>query len=258
MRKLLVLLAVLAIAVPAMADVVLTCTVNGDWVTVSYNASTETELVRAFALDIEVGGGTIVAVENLNAKYDIHPGSFEYDADEETYAGNLVCDATFPGTLGGIGTAGVTTEQGSLYVGEANAPTASGQLLKFQVACGSAEDVVVTVTENAARGGVVLEDPAIAPTVVSNGTIVCEGSGCDGDFNGDNKVNINDITGMISYWKTNKNPLNNVVNTNPNWNPVYDLNSDLKCNVNDITALIAYWKANKNPLNNVVCPGPGM
>ena len=209
MKKLLVVLAVLVVAVPAMADVTLTCTPGVDgWVTVSYDAAAEATLVRAFALDIEVDGGSIVDVVNLNADYDVHPGSFDYDADEETYSGNLVCDSSFPGTLGGIGTDGVTTEQGSLYVpGVDVAPLAAADLLKFQVACDGFEgSVTVTVVENEARGGVVLEDPAVDPTVVSDGCAldICDVAVCWGDVSSgagagvqDDQVSLSDINYLI-------------------------------------------------------------
>lgn len=212
MKKLLVLLVVLAVAVPAMADVVLTCTPGEDgWVTVSYDAVEEATLVRAFALDIEVDGGSIVAVVNLNADYDVHPGSFDYDADEETYSGSLVCDASFPGTLGGLDTVGVTTEQGSLYVpGVDDAPLAADDLLKFQVDCGEATgDITITVVENAARGGVVLENPAVAPTVVSDGCVVSGGvEVCLGDINSgagggvqDTQVSLSDVSYLLDLLK---------------------------------------------------------
>jgi hypothetical protein len=67
--------------------------------------------------------------------------------------------------LGGLGTNGITIEMGALYSppedNSPNAPANSGTLCKIKVS----GDTTVSVKENATRGGVVLTDPAVTPTV---------------------------------------------------------------------------------------------
>ena len=119
-----------------------------------------------------------------SAKFNIYPGSI--DINDATGAiddyGSVVCDSsvylvdTLPGPfdhLTGPNTPpkadsnGMTVEMASLYVGAANAPGNSGELFRFMVdkACN------VTITENAIRGGVLLEDGR-APGISSAGCAV--------------------------------------------------------------------------------------
>ena len=155
------ILAAFLTAAPSAATVNIICTspLNGV-VQVSYDSSQEALPVRAFALDITVSSGVIRSVDNLNTYYWIYPGSIMILPGEcggVVESGTPVCDPRFPGTLGGLGTSGITIEMGSLYVGEANAPPSTGVLFTFLVSapCG------VHVAENTARGGIVLENPAI-------------------------------------------------------------------------------------------------
>lgn len=140
-----------------MAAVYINCTDLGNGVIeLSYDSSEEPFPIRAFGLDITVSSGIITAVGNLNPHYCIYPGSIEISAEGEVLDyGTPVASPTFPGTLGGLGTSGMTIEMGSLYMGEANAPPATGVLLAFIISA----ECDITVEENAIRGGVVFEDP---------------------------------------------------------------------------------------------------
>ena len=190
MRKIATILAVLLLASPAMAAVSITITPGpGDCnATISYSDDGDPCYVRAFALDITVDDGNIVAVDaamagDCNATdkgYGIFPGSFArvIDVAAPNWADPLYSPVGYaddlPGdTLGGIGTSGVTVEMGSLYV-DGNEPPSSGVLctVKVSVACN------MSVAVNAGRGGVVLEDAStVAPTLPSPTAIPCEG-GC--------------------------------------------------------------------------------
>ena len=178
MKKYMLMLAIALIASPAMAAVeIIAVDADADGpglvANISYNvpAGTEPNKVAAFALDITVDAGTIVAIGDFhtgvsvegNDGYGIFPASFyEYiDVDgngnvaDWTGAGNyspaaLVGDK---GALGGIGTAGVTVELGALYKGEANAPADAGLLLS--VTCSEACNLSIVL--NGIRGDVVLE-----------------------------------------------------------------------------------------------------
>lgn len=168
MKKMIIVLTVLLLAAPAGAAVVITAvdadgTGAGRVVTVSYNASGETELVRAFALDITADSGAkITAVENVNANYDIFPGSIDINETTGvvTSPGQAACSGSFEGTLPGLNTTGgVTVEMGSLYeAGVESPPAVSGTLCTFTVDI----DCNISIVANAIRGGIVLENGVTA------------------------------------------------------------------------------------------------
>jgi hypothetical protein len=127
-------------------------------VTVSYDATTEPVPVRAFALDITVDSGAIITAvdDSLSSDYTIYPGSIIIVDGNVTNYGTAVCANSYPGTLPGLNSGGVTVEMGALYdVSDSNlAPGPSGVLFSFTVD----KDCCVTIAENAIRGGVVSED----------------------------------------------------------------------------------------------------
>jgi hypothetical protein len=178
MRKVSLILAVLLFTVPAWAVVTITCQQIGstDEVLVSYDASTEPNKVRAFALDITVDAGSIIDVDANIADYDpnynIYPGSIVIVDGEVNDPGNAVADPCDypPDTQPGLNSTGITVEMGALYdpPEDANGPPTSGDLLKFRVTA----TCNVSIAENDARGGVVLTDPNADPCVVAPGCFV--------------------------------------------------------------------------------------
>jgi len=182
MRKVSLILAVLLFTVPAWAEVLIECSCDEGVVTVSYDASSESPMkVRAFALDITVDKGTIVAVDANVATYDpsygIYPGSIVIVDGEVNDPGTAVADpCDHPDTQPGIGSSGITVEMGALYdpPDDANGPPSSGVLLQFTV---SDDDACITIVENDSRGGVVMTDPNADPDVNSPGCC-CEKLEC--------------------------------------------------------------------------------
>lgn len=167
MKKMLLVLAILAIATPAWAAVVITATDSGGGVaTISYDASGEGSLVRAFALDITVtGSATITAAGVVDPNYWVHPGSMTFWAGDVNSEGTAVCDANvYAGTLPGLDTNGLTLEMATLYVG-ANTPDNSGALCTVTVDSGCSLSVAV----NSIRGAVVLEDGTVPTVDVTTG-----------------------------------------------------------------------------------------
>lgn len=156
MKRIILVVAVLVFAAPALAVVDITCTVVGDEIIVEYNASGEPNLVRAFALDITVDGDAVIeSMSDFNPDYYIYPGSIVILDGEVNDYGSPICDPVqYAGTLPGLDSNGVSIEMGSLYVGEANDPDDSGILFKFKVDRGCN----IAIAENPIRGGVVLED----------------------------------------------------------------------------------------------------
>ena len=256
MKKLFVLLVVALSAGSAWAAVVITCDVNGNDITVNYDASGP-ELVRIFTLDIVVdSGATITAVSNINSDYYIYPGSVSVDPDTggvTTYGSPIADCVVYPeGTLCGIGTGGMTIEMGSLYAASdpthQDPPAASGSLLTFTVS----GPCCVTITENSDRGGIVLEDPTVASSPVFPGQTECcvpaESCPCMGDMNSDGWLSPSDISNIVSrlipyasnaYWRL----------ALPG-SPCADMNGDGWWSPSDISAVVgillphadnAYW-----------------
>ncbi|MBN2271354.1 MAG: hypothetical protein JXN61_12115 [Sedimentisphaerales bacterium] len=171
MKKMILALAVVLLAAPAWATVTITLTDLDDGVIqIGYDATSETELVRAFALDIVATDGNIIAIDDYakgddNGGYGIFPGSFRDTITVNTTTGDVdnwdgnpnpytpVAPAVDTDALGAIPGPAITIEMGSLYT--TAAPAKTGVLCTITV-----EDTVtkVCVTGNAIRGNVVLED----------------------------------------------------------------------------------------------------
>jgi len=176
MRTLVLGLVVALLATPVWAKVTIEVVPRPGELVADINYSldgAETELVRAFALDITVSDGNIVGVGDYvvgddNGGYGIFPANFsryitvnangEVD-DWSSPDYTPVADGADPGALGGLGTNGITIEMGSLY--ETNAPGTSGRLCSITVS----EDCHVALALNAMRGGVVMESAAAAGDV---------------------------------------------------------------------------------------------
>ena len=199
MKKIIVTLAVLLLAAPAMAaDVEIVCTATGpNEVTVSFT-ETAPGLVRAIALDVQIDDPNVVIadVNCVSAGYFIYPGSISIDA------GGTVTDY---GTCAGAQDGNtMTSEQGSLYAGADPLPVPGDLFILTLSGCtqeAKAGIVAVTVSENALRGGVVMEDP---DQVVTVGLTGCDadvgcwtapiGCPCLGDMNGDEWLSTADLS----------------------------------------------------------------
>ncbi|MBN1510651.1 MAG: hypothetical protein JXB13_01425 [Phycisphaerae bacterium] len=199
MRKLSLLVAVLVCATPALAAVRIVVESEGSTAAVRY--ATDGEKVRAFALDITVDKGRILAISDFvrgestadNLGYGIFPGNFGRYITVDPETGEVaswdasgytpVADPCDPGALGGLGTSGITVEMGALYYptddSSPNAPPNSGLLFTLTLS----EPANVTVALNEARGGVVLTNPDQAATVdLAQATNVAVGGGAAADL----------------------------------------------------------------------------
>jgi len=185
MRKVSLILAVVLCAVPAWAalNVTITCVPTGEDVLVSYNNGYATK-IRAFALDITVTNGTISVVnDNMSYWYTIYPGSIVIEDNNVVKDGNAVVDpCDLPSdTKGGIGTSGITVEMGALYSppDDAHGPNNADPLLRFTVTPVNPDaNSVITIVENSSRGGVVMTDPNLDPTVVAPGCTIVRVQKC--------------------------------------------------------------------------------
>jgi hypothetical protein len=175
MKKMILALAVVLLAAPAWATVEIELTdLGGGVIQIGYDATSETELVRAFALDIVATDGNITGIADYsvgddNGGYGIFPGSFAGNITVnpttgmvDSWVGNPnpytpVAPAGDPDALGDIPGPAITIEMGSLYA--TAAPAKTGVLCTITI-----DDNVtkVCVTGNAIRGNVVLENAAEA------------------------------------------------------------------------------------------------
>lgn len=289
MKKFIAMLAVLLLASPAMADVRVMIEDEGN-LTGAVKYETDGEKVRAFALDIQVDAGTIEAISDYKVGestsdapgYGIFPANFSryitVDADTgevESWDVNdytPVADVNDPGALGGLGTDGITIEMGALYYppedDSPNAPPNSGTLCKITVS----GECTVSAEENVTRGGVVLTDPAVAPTVELipgsiSGEVQCFPSDneayddwvalgepecwcspyqCDGDADGatqglfQTRVGTNDLSLIVANWQKKA--------SDADLDPCADLDHkaqglfQVRVGTNDLSILVDNWQ----------------
>lgn len=161
MKRIVFAVLVLMLAAPALADVDIWCECDVNEVTVYYDAITEPNLIRAFALDVNVSNGNIVDVDDeVNPDYWVFPGS--WDMEPYTAVGNPAQGP--PGGTGpGLDSNWVTIEMGSLYADDdeehPDPPDPCDVLFKFYVD----SSCTVTIAENSIRGGVVSERIVVVP-----------------------------------------------------------------------------------------------
>jgi len=182
MRRILLIVVMLLIAAPVMAEVIITASpveygVAGNTlcscVAVDYNC-TAGEKIRAFALDVTVDNNFVIqAIRDFNKGetssktpnkfgYGIFPGSFKnyINAADPCWTDpnyTPICPNTFADAAGtGIGTNKIIVELGSLYLGDANEPCKTGTLFRIDVIPTKwPAECNVMLAENLTRGGVV-------------------------------------------------------------------------------------------------------
>jgi len=285
MRKMILALVVVLLTAPAWADVTITLEDEGDnVVAVNYDSTGESELVRAFALDLSFtdGDGTIVdvtdfAVGDDNGGYGIFPGNFSRFITVDGQTGEVadwgaegytpVADVNDTGAAGALGGSAITIEMGSLY--DTQAPGTSGTLCKITYEGGG----TLCATANAVRGGIVLENAAVA-TIASECIVVgepikcfpagnstyndwvalgepecwCSAYQCDGDVDGTTatgfkkyRVYTGDLNMLMASWKA--------LATDANLDPCADIDhkaatgfKKYRVYTGDLNILMGSWK----------------
>lgn len=292
MKKLICVLILALFASPVWADISIIVTdLGGGQAAIDYSG---TELARTFALDILVDAGNIDAISDFavgddNNGYGIFPANFSRHITVDPTTGevsdwaiegyNPVADADDPGALGGLGTNGITIEMGSLY--DTKAPPLEGRLCV--ITCSEACNV--TVSLNATRGNVVLEDTTeavvdlSAATEVPIGAVVAVGNlgtrsaewlsmgqpacwlnarHCHGDADGKSQgaekywVSTNDLDILIAAWnKTYAEISGQAINGVPlicaDFDHAAQGNNQFRVSTNDLDILIANWQLPDQP-----------
>jgi hypothetical protein len=265
-------------AAPTFADVTISVAGNGD---VTYT-STESERIRAFALDISVSTGVINEIREYKEDgystsgskgYGIYMTAIDLTNPADPCWGDPVADpAENPHSVGKIPGSAITVELGSLYDGETNAPVqATGKLCRLCVS----EACDVTIALNTDIGGIILEgDPptSAALNVASGGSITevnCEPGGkpecwlndqfCRGDGGsaanypdggaGDGVVNTDDWPPFRdSFQKTYP---------DGSYNPCGDFNMDGTVNTDDWPHFRDFFQTTPHDGMTPDPPGPG-
>jgi hypothetical protein len=220
MKKTLLVLTVLALAVPAMAAVSIDVNdLGGGVAAIQYTADVN---MSAFGLKVSVDAGTITAVSpnkvgesNSTAKgFGIFLGTIDINSTTgavDNY-GSPVAPNSDPGASGtGLDTNTVVIELGALYE-DGNQPPLSGTLCQITVS----ETCKMTVTVEPTRcgetgggqdAGAVQEDgTAVVPTLTGATAIdIVLGCSCWGDIAGDaspdpdNVVSTSDLSKLVTY-----------------------------------------------------------
>jgi len=265
MKKFALALLVLALTVPASATVVLTSAkgagADANLVTISYNCNAG-EKVRAFALDVNAGGKLLVgSAQAVSTEYYIYPGSIQFavTGGGETYISNLGTPMAEQTVSGGV------IEMASLYAANdpnhPSAPPSSGGLVKFRINCPPGGPVTVKIALNLKRGGVVLEDPNVSPTVtLPADLVVCGGTPCwqcpgqsFGDATGDGRVNLLDLAKVRQAWGTNS--ATSPHGTGPGqYNCCADFTQDTRVNLLDLARLRQNWGNVYQACTDLSCP----
>jgi len=257
--KKMILVAMLLLVAPAMAAVSLSCSVDANvgTLSISYDASAEAELVRAFALDIEISGGTTIeSVVSANADYYIYPGTIIIDANGDVNnPGSPVAPANDPGALGALGGSAITIEMGSLYAeGDANlTPLNADGLIVLEL--GNLANGTVEVSTNETRARIVLEDSTVVDANTSceiNLSPCGTCATCKGDLSGDGWVTLQDMYMLIGKMSQAGAPYQ-IPDTNPAYVDCADMSGDCWLTLQDMYMLIGVLSQAGAPYQ-IPCP----
>jgi hypothetical protein len=218
-----------------MAAVQITCTATGGVVSINYDASAEPNLVRGFALNVTATDANITDVTDVHDKYYIYPGTIQIDANGDvTSWGTPVAPNSAPDNPGQLGTGSIVLEMGSLYKhgDDSNAPGATGLLCKVTVD-GSC---TLSMSANATRGGVVLENGNAATVNATPCVVTVSGPPCwdydcfeCGDADGNCEVASADVLLLLSAWPPKT------------YNPCADFDKNGEVSSADVLIQLAHW-----------------
>jgi hypothetical protein len=178
MKKLILVLAILVVAAPAFAVLDVNLVLCANDVNIVYTGGDPCNLPRAFALKIELVGGTdpCIVIKDVNdykkngestsasKGYGIYPATIAIDSCGVVNSwGSPLADPNDPGGSKALPSKTIILELGSLYAPVhdwVNAPDPCGILCELHFDCnGSNGNVNIRMTdEDTYRGGVVLED----------------------------------------------------------------------------------------------------
>jgi hypothetical protein len=281
MKKILLALLVLSIAVPAMGAVTITmrkgAAANEVIVGYSWTGTGDSNEVRAFALNVAVTDKAYIvgSATRLSTGYYVTPSNITFMVvGPNTVINQLGSPVAAEDANGGV------IEMASLYAANdpcatrKTAPPSSGDLVKFLVDCakrGTDQKVGISLTVNTLRGGVVVKDGnSVTPTLPTfpttpPGTLwICMTAppacvGCPGqslgDTNLDGKVTVVDLANLKKAWTTTA--AGSPHGTGPGqFNCCCDFNHDNKVTIVDLAKLKLNWSLTVSPpcTTGTLCP----
>ncbi|MHC4069563.1 MAG: hypothetical protein ACYS18_03390 [Planctomycetota bacterium] len=203
MKKIILLLAVMLMTAPAMAAVTITVTDDGGgWAKIEYSHNEGANFIRAFALDIDANDANFVAYDSADSNYWVYPGTIDInDSGGVNDVGSPIAPNSYPGTLPGLDTNGVTIEMGALFeAGVDPDPCNAGTLLRLQVDT----TCEVCVNGNAIRGNAVMKNAASNNPTEACATITVVSDPCPcaiyGDIAGKPWVNGGAPDGLVDSY----------------------------------------------------------
>ena len=197
MKKLVSLIAILALATPMFAATVSVYCVDDvetGWVNIYWDAGSDE--VSGFGLDITAVDANIIGIKDLDTDYWVFPGTIEIVDGNIVKDGNAIAPATDKDALGGLCTGGSTIEMAALYASGATPPDSNGLLCKIKVD----QMCTLNITTNDTRGGVVMKDANAATVAPSSCNVYWAGcQGC-GDATGDFMISPADGVLLSNAW----------------------------------------------------------
>jgi len=263
MKKLLVLVVILAVAAPSMAATTVSCAQVGTTkaFTVSYTYDGVGIPPRAFALDVTLSAGTISGVtaakvgESTSASlgFGIFPGTIDITtAGVVSTYGSPVAPAADPGAKPGIGTNAVTLELGSLYA-TGGAPNVAGtpKTAVLATVAVSTTPATVTIVGNGTRGSLVLEDAT--STTASTSCALVSGI-CKGDVNISNSVTTADVVALVGNLNTFGGAKKTISSTSIYYSLPGDADVSGSNTTADVVKIVGWLNTFGGAKKTIVCP----
>jgi len=245
MKKMIAILAVVALTASCFASsITITATATGSAVTIGYSATGGVPVGISMQLSATTGSLSIANRAAVNDAAGTHKVYIDYAYTNGT--ANLNATTGIDST-GAAHPVALTTGPGAktlpatlpvaLCMGTLGTAPASGTL---DVITFTGTGTLHFAADTANRGGIV--DATGAAMTVTWPADLPIGAVCKGDSNGDNKVNLADVTAIVGKLSPLTPPTHIPPYTIPSTDPAYkaadDYNSDGKVNLADVTAIV--------------------
>jgi len=245
MKKLVLTMLVVALAIPAMAADI-SITADG----VIQLTSVEGENVRGLAIVVE-SAEPITAVAKGDAVFNVFMDA-AYEAETATPgsyvigAGEPVADPDAKGTIA-LGGTKISLCMGALdETGNQLAVPAGTIDVATITVCGE-----VTITADALRGGIVGD--AVVEGTIAGGTVVCGGP-CVGDVDGNNYIYTDDLAALVEYLTGFASEYYYCAGEDPRFNSKMDVNGDGIIYTDDLSKMVEILTALVDSYYYADCP----
>jgi len=238
MKKLILALMVIGIAIPALAvDISLVDNGNGT-ATIQYTAVAG-EVVRGLALIIEPNEADITAVSGINPEFNVNldaaymnPGAYVIGTTgtpvaNPDAAGEISLPASKISLCLGV------VDQGGFQAGASDDGTYSIATISV---CGG-----VAITEDTLRGGIVGDNVSVG--TIEGGSVDCGTTVCKGDTDNDNNIDIDDLvelTGFLHPAYSTTVPYKYVCTGIPEGKEAYDADADGDITIGDLVEITGF------------------